>query len=404
MKNIFVLFLLCFASLSFAECNSRHHIFLLHGIGGGSGTFGSLETILNRQNPCNQTKTFIYNTGSFQTPYDFAKDFHQYVKNQNIRTNDKISLVMHSQGGLVGTLWLRHLLSENSPYVKILDSFITLSTPYWGTDIAHVGKTLFYTLPPGVKNPISPFGKNELNEMSYGSGTVLDFAQNLDAIYGNIPNLRTLTVAGMKTIYNSTLGEDDVVVPIHSMKAGNYYLKNHVNFFEKPILIPATQFTKSIERPFQIVTADHIKLLGYGVADIPSSCINNTNCGHPSLPLILTHLEGNKAVNRGFYKLTRFRVTMYVNNPAKTEYDEKELTIEVHGLEKDTKIPSIERFNPFLGNGRLEKGLAFSFGGMTKVTSPSKLLVTLKYKNKNVKTFEVPVEAGTSSFIDIVLN
>jgi hypothetical protein len=311
---------------------------------------------------------------------------------------------MHSQGGLVGTIWLRQLLNDNSPYLKVLDGFITLSTPYWGTDIAHVGKTLFYTLPAGVRNPISPFGKNELNEMSYGSGTVLDFAQNLDEIYGKIPNLRTLTVAGMKAIYNSTLGEDDVVVPIHSMRAGRYYLKNEVSFFEKPVLIPSEAFTKSPERPFQIVTADHIKLLGYGVADIPSQCVNDMKCGHPSLPLILSHLEGNKTEEkRGLYQLTRFRVTMYVNKAPEVEYEEKELTIEVSGLEKDTKVPAIERFNPLLGNGRLEKGLAFSFGGLTKKSGPTKILVTLKYKNKNIKTFEVPVESGTSSFVDVQL-
>jgi hypothetical protein len=56
-------------------------------------------------------------------------------------------------------------------YQKI-DAFITLSTPHWGAEIAYIGKHFFFTLPEGIRNPISPFGRVELNEMSYGSRTI----------------------------------------------------------------------------------------------------------------------------------------------------------------------------------------------------------------------------------------
>lgn len=406
-KLIFILLLLNSVSV-WANCleGPRHHVFLLHGIGGNKGTFGSLEEILNKQHPCQKARTFEYRTGSQLTTYDFAQDFHQYVTSLppgEIRSFDKISLVMHSQGGLVGSLWLKLMNQINNPLLKQVDSFITLSTPFWGADIANIGKRFFYTLPPGVENPISPFGRNELNEMSYGSSTIQDLVKNLDTVFVHATQIRPLIIGGMKKYYNSKLGEDDVVVPTYSMRPERFYFRDVLDFFEKPRLISAQGFEKNPEKPFIIVPADHINLGQYGVADIPKSCIRSSNCGHPALRPILDHLKGTTVSAAKNYKLTRFRVTMFVNNPHKVNFDPKDLTIMVHGLDRSTRVPFIERFKPRLGNAKLEHGLAFSFGGIAERKGVSKILVTLKFKNKSIKTYEVPVEAGLSSFIDVDL-
>ncbi|MFP5387301.1 MAG: esterase/lipase family protein [Bacteriovoracia bacterium] len=329
MKFLKVFLVILFLqNLAFAGCGSKHHIFLLHGIGGSKKTFGSLDRVLGHLNPCNRTYSFEYKTGSLLTPKDFARHFHDFVNGlDSLGKTDKVSLVMHSQGGLVGSLWLKHLVTSKHPLLAHLDSFITLSTPLWGTDIADVGKKIFYTLPPGMVNPISPFGRNELNEMTYGSASVLEFVNDLEKTFASVPNLRPLFIAGIKKIHNSTLGEDDVVVPLHSMQPSRYFLKDEFSLLDKN-RSPASAFEKSTEKPFIIVPADHIKLLGQpGVADIPKKCVRDFHCSHPSVLPILGHLEGKSIEQEEEYSLTRFRFTFYLKNPELMKYDPKKLSV-----------------------------------------------------------------------------
>ncbi|WPU65326.1 esterase/lipase family protein [Peredibacter starrii] len=399
-------FLFCFlflTSFAFAECVSKNHIFLIHGIGGGKSTFGSLEKILNAQNECYQARSFEYDTGSDRTPKEFSQDFHKYVSSFPIAANDKISLVMHSQGGLVGTLWLNHLLTEKLELLKQVDAFVTLSTPFWGANTAHVGKVLFYSLPAKVEtNPVSPFGRNELNEMSFGSATIHEMSQNLESIFASIPNLRPLAVAGMRRKPGPKLGEDDLIVPTYSMRPNRIYLKDDVQLFNRMARSPAS-FVETNEIPFVMVPADHIRLTQAGVAYIPEKCEKDLDCGHPSLKFILDQIKGNQIGKGSDYDLARFRFTMFVTNPENLDYENKDLTIEIGGLDKKTKVPLMERFTPKLGNAKLKEGLAFTFRGSTKELGTKSLEITLKYKNRAIKTYTAPIEAGRTTFLDVAL-
>lgn len=395
------LFLVLVTTNVFAQCESgKNHIFLLHGIGGGKGTFGSLEGVLNLANKCFAARTFVYKTGSNQTPTEFALDFDQFVtilrNNGSIGPQDKISLVMHSQGGLVGSLWLKLLVLNKSDLLPKIDAFITLSTPYWGADAASIGRTIFYTLPDGFNNPISPFGRNELNEMSFGSYQIQDFTRNLDSVLNEVPKVRVLTMAGIKKIYNSIIGEDDVVVPLYSMNPSRFQIKDTVNLFETPNLVRAFQFTKTKEYPFHVVSADHLTLGQRGIASVQRECVRNIKCAHPSLGAILDHLQEKKVEERKV-KLSTFRVTMYLNNPFSQQFDPNDITIAVNGGQ-GVNIPVIERITP-RGNSHLKKGQAFTFRGTLNKDEAS-VTVILKYRNKNVRTYEVPVKQGLSSFID----
>lgn len=403
-RTIFLFFF--FSSLALAQCETRNHVFLIHGIGGGKGTFGSLERILNSQNPCVQARSFEYDTGSKFTPHEFAKDFHKYVMSLRnvIQSQDKISLIMHSQGGLVGTLWLKNMLQDKSDMIKHVDAFITLSTPFWGADIANVGKKFFFTLPEGVENPISPFGRNELNEMSYGSLTIHELSQNLDKIFAGIPNMRPLIIAGMRKIYGPKTDEDDLIVPTYSMRPDRIYLNDSLHLLDKPSRVPASAFKPSDEVPFVIVSADHIKLTQAGVADIPSSCVRNLECGHPSLKYILNQLKGAEIKTNREYPLSKFRFTMFVNNPHEFDYEHKDLTIEISGLGQETKVPFFERFTTKRGNSKRKEGLAFSFDGQIKSRGKASIQVALKFKNKLLKAYTAPVEAGKSTFVDVTLS
>lgn len=407
MKLFGVWIALIFSSFSvYANCSDGlHHIFLLHGVGGSKATFGSLPTLLEKEISCVRARTFEYRTGSNLTTYDFAKDFQDFLsaeKNKSLFPKDKISLIMHSQGGLVGSLWLKNFASTD-PYLKNqISSFITLSTPFWGADTAHIGKLLFYSL-PFERNFLSPFGKNELNEMSYGSSTIMDLAQNLEATWEKFPNIRPLIVAGMKRLYGPRLLEDDVVVPTYAMNPSRYYFSETLNLFDKPTLVPAKSFLKSRAQKMIVVSADHIKLTQNGVADIPKTCLSNINCGHPSLKLILSQLRGEVVKQEKNYPLSRFRVTLVFNNPELLNYDEKDLSLVVGKLGADVQVPMIERLNPFNGNAQRQKGFAFSFSGIGK-NGEKEVSVMLKYRNQVLKTYEVPVKAGTSSFIEVTLS
>ncbi len=406
-KRIFLPFILfIFSSLSYAaNCEGpRHHIFLLHGIGGDRGSFGYLPEVLGLENSCHRVRTFEYKTGSEQNTYQFAHDFHRFMTSfpaSELRSFDKISLVMHSQGGLVGALWLKFLVEYNHPLKNQLDSFITLSTPFWGADIANIGKRFFYTLPEGVENPISPFGRNELNEMSYGSFTIRDLARNIESIFKDVPKIRPLVLSGLKKVHNSILGEDDMVVPTHSMRLEHFYLNDLINMADKPSVVPASLFTKTEPKPFVIIPADHIKMTQPGIAKIPKNCLKN--CNHPSLKHIVNHLSGKPVKQDNKYDIERFRVNVLINNPLKLNFDDKDLRITIHGLDKETKVPWIERFRSGFGNAKLERGPSFSFTGIAKRKGAQTLFVTLKYKDKSVKTYEVPVESGHSSFIDMTI-
>ena len=400
----FLILFLFYTIAALADCDSRNHIFLIHGIGGGKATFGSLEKILNNQNPCYEARSFVYDTGSERTPKEFSQDFHKYISGYAIAPQDKISLVMHSQGGLVGTLWLNHLLETKSELLKKVDAFVTLSTPFWGANTAHVGKVLFYSLPAKVEtNPVSPFGRNELNEMSFGSSTIHEMSQSLENIFASIPNLRPLAVAGMRRKPGPKLGEDDLIVPTYSMRPNRIYLKDDVQLFNRLARTPASNFVQTNEIPFVMVPADHIRLTQAGVAYIPQKCEKDLECGHPSLKFILDQIKGSQLGKGSDYDLARFRFTMFVTNADELDYRNKDLTIEVGGLDKKTKVPLMERFTPKLGNAKFKEGLAFTFRGSTKELGTTSIEVTLKYKNRALKSYTVPIEGGRTTFLDVAL-
>ena len=413
MKLHNILFLAMIALFSFssnlvqAEVNKlKHFVILIHGIGGNKNTFGYLERILNQENLNLTAKTFEYKTGSTLSTYEFAKDLNTYVFNllQTEGTgNDKISLIMHSQGGIVGFLWLKYILDNKISYHKNLSSFITLSTPHWGADMAKVGKMFFYSLPEDMENPLSPFGRRELNEMSFGSGTINDMTQSIDLVFKKLPHVKVLNVGGIKRFYNSTLGEDDVVVPAYSMRSERYYLRDELRLFEKPKEPPVLFPDETHSREFVLVPAEHIKLDQAGIADIPESCFDIKKCQHPSLPTILNHLMGNKIIYTNNIELSQFRVTLFIKSDQLLEQEDKAFTIRVEGLNKDIQIPLIEKLSPHRGSAKNDDSVAFTFSGMSKLKDRQKINIVLNYKNSFLRRYEVPIRAGYSTFLDVFL-
>lgn len=400
MIKYLLLTALMLVSFTTFACETRNHIFLIHGISGSVNTFGSMEKYLNKIDACNVTTSFGYDTGnSSLSTYDFAGHFHQFVMEKvnagTISSADKISLIMHSQGGVIGNIWLNTIKQIDSNLFSQVDSFITLSTPHWGADMANLGKSIFFTLPPGMGNALSPFGRIELNEMSYGSGTIREMVWSHENLFRNA-SVRPLAIAGHKKGINLKT-ESDVVVPVYSSRADHIKGDADISLSSTGV---ATAFVKTKRTPLVLVNATHIKMDLPGVADIPKKCLTEKFCDHPSIAAITDHLKGRKIASDET-ELKQFRVGLYINNASNEQLEDKDIKLEVV---KSGNVSFSALQGAYNGKAVLKMGKAFTVEGQSLKKGVQQITLVLKIKNKVSRTFLVPAEGGFSSLINVNLN
>jgi hypothetical protein len=385
------------ASFSSFACETRNHIFLIHGISGSVNTFGSMEKYLNKIDVCNVTTSFGYETGnSFLSTYDFAQHFHQFVMDKVkagiILNSDKISLIMHSQGGVIGNIWLNSIRQTDHSLFLQVDSFITLSTPHWGADMANLGKSIFFSLPPGMGNALSPFGRIELNEMSYGSGTIREMVWSHDDVLHS-GKIRSLALAGYKKGINLK-SESDVVVPVYSSRADHYKGDVEVVLSSGDV---ATNFIKTKKTPFVLVNATHINMDLPGIADIPKKCLTDKLCDHPSIASITNHLKG-RTIASDVTQLKQFRIGLYINNESSEKLDDIKIDVI-----KSSAVSFTGLQGSFNGKAILKDGKAFTIEGSTNLKGMQKVVLELKIKNKPTRLIPVKAEGGFSTIINVNL-
>ncbi|VAX36637.1 hypothetical protein MNBD_UNCLBAC01-20 [hydrothermal vent metagenome] len=358
---------------------SKHTIFLIHGIGGNKKHFGkmdkALKSVLNGKNEDVEYSivNVEYDTGNDnKTPYDFAKDINTIIQKTTasglFQKQDKISLIMHSQGGLVGSIWLFQSMQSTPGYAtpKIIthvDSFITLATPFWGAKTAQWGseiKSLAKRL--GTDLPL-PFGQKELEQMSFGSDMIYDFRQAMinpefkPIIDYLKKNIRFLNIVGVADVLNplgifisgSKKYEDDGAVPLSSARFDFLYLKSLKDQYEQGDRVLLKE-NKSIEMsPYIVVNALHRSpvpdLKNFAsIVQVTKDCINNKYCGHPSFKYIVDHLQGKKVRQRdeklGDFKT--FLIDINVQLPKNLKFKKEDVKIEFFKLDggslKDSNI------------------------------------------------------------------
>ena len=382
-----------------ATCESRNHIFLIHGIGGSAKTFGAMDDYLQKINPCITAKNFEYDTGNSKlSTYHFSDDLNQFIEkslvSESAGENDKISLIMHSQGGIVGSLWLHKVKTSRPDLYKKIDSFITLSTPYWGSTMAAVGDKFFFTLPEELDNPISPVGRTELVEMSYGSATIQTLQQNYASIFSDT-HIRFLAIGGLKRNFNPTYGEDDTTVSVYSSSPDHYSVNESVDLSGNEVTA-VHSFVKTNNVNFIPVTATHFPLEIPGVARIQDSCLVDDSCNHPAMGFIENHLHGVELPPvQKKYDFYKYRVHIYLTGwegQIESKDDVVVSLIKPHGEKEDVDF-DIKR-------GRV---LSSSFSGILKKENVGEMTLTLKIKGKVVKTMKAPVEGGVSTFVNFNL-
>lgn len=151
-KIFFSLSLLCLlVSNSWAQ-SPKHYVFLVHGIGAGPSTFGQMSEALKKEalgfDPHTdwQFVSFSYQTGSSSKDVMiFAQELSEFIAKKfesagGLNSEDRFSLVMHSQGGLIGlNFLLKSFMNDERFHPELkshLDAFVTMGTPYWGAKIA----------------------------------------------------------------------------------------------------------------------------------------------------------------------------------------------------------------------------------------------------------------------------
>jgi len=429
----------------------KHVIFLIHGIGGNKTHFGymskALPKILNEKDSSTKyiARSIEYDTGNNEkTPYEFAQDIDLIIKrttaSARFKNEDKISLIMHSQGGMVGSIWVFQSLMSTPGYstpetIKHLDSFITLGTPFWGAKTAQWGyeiKSLTDQL--GVNVPF-PFGKKELEQMSFGSDMIFDFRMammdsqykpHIDYLKNNVRFLNIVGVADLLNplgIFVSGTGkyEDDGAVPLSSARFNFLYSQSIVEDYEEEDRLKMDNVAEINMSPYVIVNAMHRSPLPElenfaGIAQIPKKCIKNTDCGHPTFPYLWNHILGNKVsqTDDSLGDFKTFLLDLNIRIDSEKSYECEDLKVEMTKLDGSPINKSnidISKFYEFYAEGRklsqkYPNQCRFYFTGSIRRTLEGRhesVLIKLTGSRLKTRFIEMRLKESYSSFVDVNL-
>ncbi len=333
-----------------------HLIITVHGLNSNSKSFGYMpEALVNQMKDVQpqynlQVMKFEYLTGDKKlSTFDFASNLSIaidtfFVKNGGLIEQDKISLITHSQGGLVSVIWyIDNLLAKStaenisfsdtqlSQYARHIDAVVSLGSPFWGSKLA-AGSQSDNAVINWVGKQL-PYGFTELKEMAFSSNTIFTFRRRAIAI-DKMPDsekyikARFLNIAGIvpdkiskrtaakidssitklwmqvSTNFLETVGfggehyESDtaVIVPsarldfIYGEALNKNYQPNEVLEFKS---FQQTKYVQDLDVPFILVRAVHTSLNinnYYDVVNIPKFCVEPNLCDHPTYKFVIKHL------------------------------------------------------------------------------------------------------------------
>lgn len=427
----------------------RHVIFLIHGIGGDKTHFGymapALADILNLKDPATEyiLQSIEYDTGNNEkTPYDFAQDVDLIIKRTmataDFKDDDNISLIMHSQGGLIGAIWMFQSMLSTPGYctpqtIAHLDAFITLGTPFWGAKTAQWGNEIkSFAERLNVDVPL-PYGKKELEQMSFGSDMIFDFRMAmLDPRYRNNidylkSHVRFLNIVGVADLLNplgifvsgTSKYEDDGAVPLSSARFNFIYNQSIDADYSDEDKVSLENVNKIDMAPYVIVNAMHRSPLPEldnfaGIAQIPKKCIGNEDCGHPTFPYLWNHILGNRIEQLddrlGDFKSFLLDINLRVNS--KDVYSCEDINIDITKLDGAPLGQSnidIAKFYELYADGvrasqKYPNQCRFYFmGSLKRVLDGRDETALIKISAPGLKTryVEMRVKQSYSSFVDV---
>jgi pimeloyl-ACP methyl ester carboxylesterase len=379
-----------------ASVKPKNYIIVMHGLSGSpesfQGMLPSLEDHLGQINPNYDyiPLRFKYSSGAKGADIErFVSEFENYLVKEIpvLNQEDKISIIAHSQGGLVGYLWYLKALDgvdlKQRSYMERVNGFVTLGTPFWGSRTTFLlGKVL----------PSKAIKDFVYDKMRYGDQEVVDITSASEKIYNyfskmaskNTVNVfydpRMLNIMAvvpemkgeevpknyfLKTfndlkkkvvkVFDMRLNqglrwESDQAVNVSSGRLGFYYFSDDI--YEYMELGKRTNVLKddfNYARYFKtdpkviMVEGAHAKAsgydAGYAIASIPDECIQPDKCVSTTYVHILKHLANcEKPANA----LGTCRINAYNSIVQNLEVAKKSLSLETSEMiHKDMRTFSL---------------------------------------------------------------
>lgn len=438
-KIIFVLVLSFFVQSSvYAEHTQRHLVVLVHGVASSPESFGALPEALREQLKIESPQTnweiltFKYDTGrNDRSIFDFSLDLAKYIK-AHLKGNSKttkVSLIMHSQGGLIGMRMLSEMYKNNPLYFpeikNQIDAFITLGTPFWGSKIALFASRLkpifdYLNLPLHDR-----FGAKELKDLEIASDYGPLFRREMIEFQGEHFaesfkfNSRALIIAGITENLDilAPIGsgkyrfEDDMAVPLPSAHLDfYYYLANGANRTE--VKVRDFEFSNVVnDDDYMIINAMHFSPLPEseqfkGISSLPKRCISISyeECDHPIFRPIMNHLL-MRAQDPYFKRdLTSFGVDLKINFK-NLKINQKDIELKFSSKTKHANIGQIKelysRVKRWDSAGNLRYFTTGEIDSKKALSKRAEFQLEVLNKGQLLQKIQLPVEITKTTYIEL---
>jgi hypothetical protein len=226
--------------------------------------------------------------------------------------------------------------------------------------------------------------------------------------------------------------EDDSAVVLPSSRFDFIYASALKAGYSEGEILPVSDFNETHFSPHYVVDALHMSVMPEvhtwaAIANIPSECIDNADCDHPTYKYVLAHLKNKVVVPDEVLlsKMTAFLLDLNIALPAGEQLDASKIKIEFASDDLDLKVAdpmelySHGEVNSVNNDSQTENYRHFYFTGTAdhsylspevratqKTSAPFKdKTLTIKISAAGYKTRVVnaKVRATYSTFIDINL-
>jgi pimeloyl-ACP methyl ester carboxylesterase len=409
------------------ECPSgTQNNILIHGIGGSQSSFGSMNTVLDKNMPCSKSYFFEYDTkNSRLNNLDFANSLNLFLNKIKTTKEKDLNFIMHSQGGLVGLTFLLESYNKSPGFnrnYKRINKFVSMSTPFWGSDFAMMGQKVFFNL-DFQDNDISPFGKGQLRDMEYGSQFLKNqikkvFQKNskgfLDFLKEQIKILNISAMAPFSKrflkYFGSQFFEGDMIVNIPSMTLNTLNANDlSINYTEGTSKELATIQNKVSSQAY--VSGTHMDVyygtLGYGVVDVPEECIELKECDHPGLKTLFAYLTKDEVLeSKRIKKAVRgFDLHVQIKFPAGSKgLDESYIRISERNkqeIDVGHYRLNVDNFEPITINTNDSSAYYLVKGNLWGANELADIEFEVHHEGSVTRTVKVKVQKGRATFVEL---
>lgn len=329
-----------------ASVKPKNYIISMHGLNGTpqsfEGLLPALEEHLSQINPAFDyiPIEFKYSSGVKDAEIErFVNEFENFLVKEIpvLNEGDKISLVAHSQGALVGHIWYLKTMDgvdlRQKAYMAKVNGFVTLGAPFWGSRTTFLLKKWIPI--EEIQNFIfekTGYGEQEVEDITAASEKIYDYfskmaSKNYVNIYydprmlnviGVVPEKKGAELPKSKFLnwvtdlkkqvvkifdYRLNVGtrwESDQAVNVSSGRLAFYFYSDSLKKFVKgqtkqDLTMEDFDYARYFKTDPKVVYVEavHAKASGYpsyAIASIPDLCIEPDKCKHPTYIHILKHL------------------------------------------------------------------------------------------------------------------